>query len=380
MNRHLPSHPETLLLQAALRPGDEAVGVWQAWQKEVEFEQVDLGSQRLLPLLHANLKRLGVRDPILAKYEGIHKRHWYKDRLLMDALERVLKVLAEHRLPVVLIKGAAFNALGFYQPGMRPMSDLDLMVPLDRAREAAALLLAAGWTRISEDGGAELSPADLRFGKEAVFKKGPELEIELHWECSWEFYRGAPARELWANASGASLRGHPFLVLHPADHLLLVCAHGAAANRITPIRWVGDALVLLRHTSIDWTYLVAHARQHRLVYPVRNMLRYLNEHFDAKIPATALADLDRAPVGRMEKRYWDTMQTPYPEHGVMQVVETLGYDLVRLTGGRPGAGDFAGYFAYLWKPLWKAKSGGGSLWVFLGWLMGRIRRFFGAKK
>lgn len=94
MCEYLPSPAETLLLQAALLPGPPAVAAWRAWQQAVDFNDVDHGSSRLLPLLFDNLSQQRVADPILAKYEGLKKLHWYHNQLLMRQLENVLRAFA----------------------------------------------------------------------------------------------------------------------------------------------------------------------------------------------------------------------------------------------------------------------------------------------
>jgi putative nucleotidyltransferase-like protein len=369
MTRHLPSQTETLLLQAVLLPGPEAVAAWRTWRQAVDFDAIDYGSQYLLPLLHANLRRLGVADPILAKYEGIHKLYWYRNQLLMQQLERVLQDFSAHGVPAILIKGAALNALGLFKPGMRPMIDLDVVVPLDRALEAAEILERAGWRREFRAGRA-LTAGDLRFSPDGIFSQPHDLELELHWESAPQFFRGSASQALWQKAERATWRGQPFLLLNPADQLLLVCAHGGMTNPVSPIRWVSDALALMAANPIDWDYFDAQATRHRLVFVVRGMLRYLAERFSAPIPMETLAKLDRSEIGFIERWQWEALQVPEARMGLFQVIGRHVGALYGFTGGEPRWSDWFDYIHYIWATRSTRRDPGSAL-KWLGHRLGR---------
>ena len=55
-----PTATQTMLLSAALaEDAIEALEAWARWRDAVDFENLDYGSHRLLPLLHRNLVRHG---------------------------------------------------------------------------------------------------------------------------------------------------------------------------------------------------------------------------------------------------------------------------------------------------------------------------------
>ena len=47
-----PSRQQELLLKASLLRGKEALSAWEEWRSDVDIEQVDVASHRLLPLLY----------------------------------------------------------------------------------------------------------------------------------------------------------------------------------------------------------------------------------------------------------------------------------------------------------------------------------------
>src|SRR5947208_1037833 len=62
-----PTAQQELLLRAVLAKGEQALTAWQEWKADIDIENLDEGSTRLLPLLCRNLKNEGVNDPLMAR-------------------------------------------------------------------------------------------------------------------------------------------------------------------------------------------------------------------------------------------------------------------------------------------------------------------------
>ena len=58
-----PSLQQLLLLRAALWQGAAALAAWSEWADSADLDRIDNGSQRLLPLVYANLHALGLEHP-----------------------------------------------------------------------------------------------------------------------------------------------------------------------------------------------------------------------------------------------------------------------------------------------------------------------------
>ena len=341
-----PTETETLLLKAAISQGPEAIDAWRAWQQCVQWDDIDHGSQRLLPMLHDNLRRLCVDDPVLSKYEGVKKRYWLQNRLLMHQLEQVLALFAKHEIPAMLIKGSALNALGLFPPGLRPMSDLDIVIPANRALEAARLVERCSWKAESEQG-MGYSEADIRFSVHGKFVKHPSLALELHWECASQFYRGKGTQTVWRNAISSVWGGHPFSIMSPADHLLLILAHGGSWNPISPVRWVTDALAILKNQEVDWSYFAQQAIEHRLVLIASESLRFLKNEFGAPIPNRELEAIGNLRVDPFERRFWTLVQTPNHNLGIRGCLDMHKMVLLRVNRGQISLPALISYVAYV---------------------------------
>ena len=72
----------------------------RAGRLRLNFDQLDAGSQRLLPLLYRNLVNQNVNHPAIDIYKGFYRMTWYKNRLISHRITTVLRLLDAHSIPV----------------------------------------------------------------------------------------------------------------------------------------------------------------------------------------------------------------------------------------------------------------------------------------
>ncbi|MGA8448489.1 MAG: nucleotidyltransferase family protein, partial [Roseiarcus sp.] len=146
------------LLEACLRDDGRAVEAFGKWRRFADPDRMEGRELRLTPLLHANMRRLGLSDQKLAWIGGQAKHIWLTGVLRRRKLLPVLDVLEGAGVDFVLIKGAALTARFPKAVGTRPMGDFDLLIRRSSARAAMAILNASGWRGAI---GAAFSDADL---------------------------------------------------------------------------------------------------------------------------------------------------------------------------------------------------------------------------
>ncbi len=293
-----PTEEQVLLLRAALLSGPDAVDAWHRWRSQVNRSRLDEGSARLLPLLTSNLCQQGVTDPSLDWMRDLHRSVWLGNTLRVHDLTELLPRFQAAGLPTLVLKGAALAPLYYPHPGLRPMTDVDVLVRVGDVPAAIALLGTMGWTPAAPMHAEHSLPVT-----HAHPFQGPAgRQLDLHWHVLWECCEPDADDDFWAAAQALSIGGVPTLALGAADQLLHVVVHGAKWNIPSPLRWVADALMILRvHPDLDWDRLVAHSRRRALVLPTRTTLRLLRETLDAPIPTEVLARLERLPVSRLER-------------------------------------------------------------------------------
>lgn len=284
-----PTKEQELVLQAALGTGAAAIEAFRTWRQGIDLEaEFDRGSFRLMPLLYQNLQRLGLRDPLLPRLKGIYRMAWYENHVLLHRTRPVVARLAEEEIPTLLVKGLPLILAYYRNHAVRPMADLDVVVQPADARRAIGILEASGWKRNER-----ASDEDLYYRHSMQFIHPEKGELDLHWRLMFETCNDAADQHFWSAARPLDFDGVATLQLDPTDTLLHVVVHGMRWNPEPPIRWIPDAVTVLREagTAIDWSRLVTFAQAQKLTHRLHLGLHYLAERGFAEIPATALEAL-----------------------------------------------------------------------------------------
>jgi hypothetical protein len=124
---------------------------------------------------------------------------------------------------------------------------------------------------------------------------------DLHWRALWDARQDVTDDDLWQAAVPLEVAGVRTLTLSPTDQFLHVCVHGTAWNEMPPVRWVADAAIILRGSTIDWTRIVEQSRKRGVVLPMTDTLRYLRDVMKLPIPAEVLNELERIPIPRTRR-------------------------------------------------------------------------------
>lgn len=139
-----PTPLQELLLDAALMDRDRALEAFAEWVAATGFDEIDSGTFRMLPLAAHNFNRLGITNKWSAHLRGTLRRTWYENQVMLHAALPAVDVLQSAGIDVVVFKGAALAVLEYGSLDVRPMDDLDVLVPEDRAAEALRALLDSG--------------------------------------------------------------------------------------------------------------------------------------------------------------------------------------------------------------------------------------------
>ena len=292
-----PQPAQELLLHAALDEGKQAIAAWERFYQEAGLDRMEEGTFRLLPQVYRNLSRAGYSEPIMGRLKGIYRMAWCKNQVLFHEMLPVLRTLREVGIPTMMLKGVALS-LGVYRDrGARPMNDFDVLIPADAANRALQLFDKLGW-RSSMGHPMRITPIQQRYRHAIELINPAGKAFDLHWHLLYHSRLPAADTDFWKAAWPMALESEPSLVLNPTHQLLHTCVHGLEGNEVSSVRWVSDAIATIRAGKIDWDRLVAEARQHDLVLPIRDALQYLQDSFHAPIPRSAIWQLQADPVSR----------------------------------------------------------------------------------
>ena len=186
-------------------------------------------------------------------------------------LARLLAAFNEAEVPVMLLKGAALIQTSYAEPGLRPMSDLDLLVRPEHVDAAFEILEGAGCRR-----GAELVRDDFfpRFYYETEWltNSPSPVRIDLHARAlrPLRSSRTMPDDALWHGAAQVDILGTSAWVPGPEAMFIHLCAH-AACHGCARLIWLYDLRRFVEHHGgdMDWPLVLRLCRRWRLSLPVR---------------------------------------------------------------------------------------------------------------
>lgn len=295
----LPDADQELLLKASLLDRNEAIAAWEAWRARVPIDDIDAGSQRLLPLLASQLRGFGVDHADLKRYDSVARYFWVDNQFRLRKAKATIALFAANGITAMPLKGLAIGPLYYGGFVLRPMSDFDLLVPTESAGEAARILVDAGWHSEFEDFLA--TPGYWSTRSAANFFSADDDELDLHWHLLTQGSWPGVDDPYWRHAQPVVIGGVAAMTLSDTDHLFHTCVHGARPNRVSPIRWVADAAKILAVGKIDWDRMLGQAETLGLVIPLRHTLPYLRAAFRLPIPDGVVADVAKLRPRRLDR-------------------------------------------------------------------------------
>jgi hypothetical protein len=157
------------------------------------------------PLLYFRLKQSGLNVPAttLEKLHGLYLSSVASNLHLYHELSKRLQVLRDASIPVVVLKGAHLAEIVYGHIGLRPMSDVDLLLKKEDLARGQKRLMDAGHSPFSN-----------------------QIRLDLQWniESSVDYLK-IDMKKVWERARPEVIAGVEVLVLCPEDLILHICLH-----------------------------------------------------------------------------------------------------------------------------------------------------------
>ena len=336
-----PTADEERLLRAALSYPAEALDACRAL-RDVDVRRLTDGTRSLLPLLYPNLRALGLRGPLLetAERQYQHTASW--NATLFDHGRALIRQLDAAGVETMVLKGAALVTRYYHDAGIRPMVDMDLLIPPARFFSALMGFQRAGWTPYRM-----LMRSRLGATHAAPFTTADGFTCDLHWRVFPEPTPPGGDDALWAASIPLDFSGVKTRALSPEDQLLHVCVHGVQSAPGRALWWISDAVAVIRGGDVSWDRLVSQAVAFRFVLRLREALQYVRNRFGAAVPGTVLERLRALPVGPLERFEWrviahqDGLLGALPRHWCL-------YSRLGAAGGSKSLRGFVPYLQDVW--------------------------------
>lgn len=341
-----------LLLKAALAPGDAAIAAFRAWRARFDLDAIGYGARRLLPLAHANLRAAGCEDPLMGRIRGIRRFDWAHNQMLLLGAAHALSALKAAGIDTIVLKGAAMIAGWYRDAGLRPLGDVDILVPTAQARAAVETMALAGW-RPEGTTARALCEVHLRHLNAWGFGRAGGQAVDLHWHMLSQANQTDADAAFWSRAAPAQIAGQDTRVLCAEDQLFHACAHGMQARSADRFSWPADAAWILRMSGsgFDWDRVVALARQTRLTLQLAVCLRFLRDELELEVSDSAIEELHCAPSSPIERAELRLRPLPPDRVGRVGTALLALQDFRRRTGDlvhRPAAAALLPWAAETW--------------------------------
>jgi hypothetical protein len=258
------------------------------------------------------------RDRLRAMYVATR----LNNEQILRELENLTSLFEQAEIPVVALKGICFALTIYPDIGLRPMGDLDLLVPASSFADAVRIAKAAGYNQSFPEAAPGLD--ELLSHAVCFVKMGlPYTTLEIHHTLVGVdvFQYAVPMSWFWTQIEylDEHLTEYSLQPLHqltPTAQLLYGCAHAMLQHggRITSLRWMYDLdrLVRVNAPRLKWDLLLSQALKFEWSSAVSAALSQLIELFDSPIPKFVLDDLAMSSDRNKERVI--EMQVPPATH------------------------------------------------------------------
>jgi hypothetical protein len=300
----MKSSPETQLLceLAAGRTPPEPPAA--SWKKVYALAE----SAGLAALVHRNAAHL-MPAAIEARFAECARESAFSTLRTLQERDRVLTQLADADVgPVVLLKGSVTGWLVYPDPMLRPMHDIDILLPDERIEQAADILTAAGYREIDNFKGRRVSGKsyfERVFARELVPNRVNQV-IELHSAFAQRTRYPIDYSAVIGRAIRFTDGGPGAFRLDEADQLIHLAIHLALDQFQGPLKHLLGLHLWIERGRFAWDDVVAKVRVWGAAGTVFTALRLSHEVFGTQIPDDVLASLKPGPIRERYLRWWHT--------------------------------------------------------------------------
>lgn len=301
-------------MQAALLTGPPASDAANRWLESHRheapngFRSLEPASRRLLPLVYRNLKD-GIDADIRRELRAVHHEYWAENQKLFRQLEILLQGLDRAGIPSMVLKGAALSVLHYRDMAARPMSDCDILVPEDFGPRLVRQYLRDGWTPDCIPPDAPGNSYFYRYRHALDLAHPAHGKVDLHWHGLLEATHRGADRSFWEGSVPLQVKSAGTRALNPTDQLLHVCLHGYSFNPMPPIRWIADAVTIMRTSVVDWQRMLRVAGELGVAIPCAEALEFLNAELGVDVPRETIAQLSQQPASQADRRFSSAWRT-----------------------------------------------------------------------
>ncbi len=329
MPPRMDNHTLSLIVSERVPPFD-----WDSFSSSDWNTLIQMAHQEGMgPLLYWKLSRSGrfsslpesARNFLRALYAGA----WAQNHKIFRELEILSRLFHQAGIQTVVLKGACLALTVYPDIGLRPMGDLDILVPASQLPEAVRIAKSRGYVEAEPEAAPGLR--DL-LNHEVCLQRidSPSVVLEIHHSLVADktFSYAVPVDWFWEQTEpldgSSQMRFENLLMLTPTAQTLYAACHAMLQHggQNTPLRWYYDLDRLIRHYDgrMDWKLLLLQAKKFEWGSALDAALSQTCAYFDTPVPDLVRADLAE---GSDRHRELVALKQSHPETHILLERQTL---------------------------------------------------------
>ncbi|MDP3879106.1 MAG: nucleotidyltransferase family protein [Dehalococcoidales bacterium] len=237
-----------------------------------------------------------VPQPVLKKLQSIYYTSLTRNVLLQDELSRLLAALNREGIPVIVLKGAALLGIVYQDISLRPMSDLDILVPVEHLDRVEAVVSQHGYEHIYSRHSQEVAREKMH-QLPCMMNREKHIFLEIHQhivdsDSPYHF----DLHHFWNRAQRITILETDSLTFAPEDLLIHLGIHFIFDRHYSSVSAIGqlcDISEVILHfgDSLDWDMVEALAEEFG-VGAALHIVFYACEHLlGTEVPESVLSRL-----------------------------------------------------------------------------------------
>lgn len=285
------------------------------------------------PRLYQNLAKLDaalIPEGVMERFQHAFRNTAAHNLQLTNELGRVSNLLGAEDIPVIAFKGPVLAQVAYRNLGLRPCTDLDILIPPQRYKEVEEVLIEDGYSLAGK--ARNLSPIrkslHLYLSQQQPFVRDRKFGLDVHLRIMPPGYLyNTNFETLLERSKQVPIAGVAVQSFEPEDLIQILCYHGVK-NRWERLKHVCDVAELVDATpDLDWDTVLRRARSTRGTRILHMGLFLAFTLLDVKLAPDVLKEVNKdkqaAEIGS-----WVIARLPEQmQLGVAEFKERVGFHL-----------------------------------------------------
>ena len=211
------------------------------------------------PLLYTSLRESNIEIPACPKRQlyALIQRHRWANNARANALIEITETCQQNSIQLIVLKGSYLAHTIYPDPSLRPMSDIDLLAPPDKAIEVIKILRQLGYSA-PEQAGSRYMTEHHHLPGAHITRDGQQILVEVHHDAlSGDTSASINTKNLTAPVQEFQINGSRNIALGHQDQLRHLYHHMSEPAARLKLIWCVDIVFYASHFAdeIDWQQL-----------------------------------------------------------------------------------------------------------------------------